>query len=61
MHVAMADEAVRIGPPPSQQSYLKGDTILSVAKETGAEKLPPFLINFVFRRGGYSPRIRIPV
>ena len=40
MHVAMADEAVRIGPPPSQQSYLKGDTILSVAKETGAEKAP---------------------
>ena len=38
MHVAMADQAVRIGPPPSQQSYLKGDTILSVAKETGAEK-----------------------
>ena len=22
MHVAMADEAIRIGPPPSQQSYL---------------------------------------
>ena len=38
MHVAMADQAVRIGPPPSQQSYLKGDTILGVAKETGAEK-----------------------
>ena len=35
MHVAMADQAVRIGPPPSQQSYLKGDTILSVARETG--------------------------
>lgn len=41
MHVAMADQAVRIGPPPSQQSYLKGDTILGVAKETGAEAIHP--------------------
>merc|ERR1712117_67047 len=32
---------VRIGPPPSQQSYLKGDTILSVARETGAEAIHP--------------------
>ena len=40
MHVAMADQAVRIGPPPSQQSYLKGDTILSVARETGDGKTP---------------------
>ena len=30
MHVAMADEAVRIGPAASQQSYLRGDTILKV-------------------------------
>ena len=46
MHVAMADEAVRIGPPPSQQSYLKGDTILSVAKETGAGKAPTIFDQF---------------
>ena len=39
MHVAMADQAVRIGPPPSQQSYLKGDTILSVARETGTAEI----------------------
>lgn len=41
MHVAMADEAVRIGPPPSQESYLKADTILAVAKATGAEAIHP--------------------
>jgi len=41
MHVAMADEAVRIGPPPSQQSYLLKDTILEVAKQTGAEAIHP--------------------
>merc|ERR1719228_3220915 len=33
LHVSMADTAVRIGPPPSQQSYLLQDTILEVAKE----------------------------
>jgi len=41
MHVAMADEAVRIGPPPSQQSYLLGDTILGVAKTTGSSAIHP--------------------
>jgi len=41
MHVAMADEAIRIGPPPSQQSYLLKDTILEVAKLTGAEAIHP--------------------
>jgi len=41
MHVAMADEAIRIGPPPSQQSYLLKDTILEVAKQTGAEAIHP--------------------
>ena len=29
-HVAMADEAYLIGPPPSQQSYLRQDKILEV-------------------------------
>jgi len=41
MHVAMADEAVRIGPAPSQQSYLKGDHILKVAQETGSDAIHP--------------------
>lgn len=40
-HVKMADEAVLIGPAPSAESYLKGDTILKVAKETGAEAIHP--------------------
>ena len=39
--VTMADEAVCIGPPPSNQSYLKGDRIIEVAKETGAEGIHP--------------------
>jgi len=41
MHVSMADEAVRIGPPPSQQSYLLKDKILQVAKITGSQAIHP--------------------
>ena len=40
-HVAMADEAVRIGPPPSAESYLRGDAIIAAAKGTGAEAVHP--------------------
>jgi acetyl-CoA carboxylase biotin carboxylase subunit len=41
LHVAMADEAVRIGPSPARESYLKADAILAAAKETGAEAIHP--------------------
>jgi acetyl/propionyl-CoA carboxylase alpha subunit len=36
MFVREADEAYRIGPPPSKDSYLKMDTILEVVKRSGA-------------------------
>ncbi|TMS20438.1 Methylcrotonoyl-CoA carboxylase subunit alpha, mitochondrial [Larimichthys crocea] len=36
MHVAMADEAYHIGPPPSQQSYLSMEKVLEVAKKSGS-------------------------
>ncbi len=40
-HVVMADEAVAIGPPPSNMSYLKADSIIAAAKATGAEAIHP--------------------
>ncbi len=40
-HVAAADRAVRIGPAPPQDSYLKIDAILAAAKATGAEAVHP--------------------
>src|ERR1043166_8811600 len=40
-HVREADEAVRLGPPPSSESYLKGDLIIAAAKQTGAEAIHP--------------------
>jgi len=36
MFVKEADEAYRIGAPPSKDSYLKMDTILEVVKRSGA-------------------------
>ena len=41
VHVAMADEAVRIGPPPSAESYLVIDALLAAIKETGADAVHP--------------------
>ncbi len=41
LHVEMADEAVRIGPPPAPESYLRADALLAVAAETGADAIHP--------------------
>jgi acetyl-CoA carboxylase biotin carboxylase subunit len=41
LHVRMAMEAIRIGPPPSSESYLRIDRILDAARETGAEAIHP--------------------
>jgi propionyl-CoA carboxylase alpha chain len=40
-HVRMADEAVRLGPPPASESYLDADLIVAACKETGAEAVHP--------------------
>ena len=40
-HVLMADEAVRLGPAPAAESYLKAELILLAAKETGADAIHP--------------------
>jgi 3-methylcrotonyl-CoA carboxylase alpha subunit len=40
-HVADADEAVLIGPPPARESYLRADAILAAARQTGAEAIHP--------------------
>jgi geranyl-CoA carboxylase alpha subunit len=40
-HVALADEAVCIGPAPASESYLAIDRILEACKRTGADALHP--------------------
>ncbi|MBK6483367.1 MAG: acetyl-CoA carboxylase biotin carboxylase subunit [Chitinophagaceae bacterium] len=41
LHVRYADEAVCIGPPPSSQSYLRGDRILEVCKQLKVDAIHP--------------------
>jgi acetyl-CoA carboxylase biotin carboxylase subunit len=40
-HVQLADEAVRIGPPPALESYLAIDKVLFAAERTGADAIHP--------------------
>ncbi|NBU89504.1 MAG: acetyl-CoA carboxylase biotin carboxylase subunit, partial [Betaproteobacteria bacterium] len=40
-HVALADEAVLLGPAPSRESYLVADKILAAARQTGAQAIHP--------------------
>ncbi|MEO1638159.1 MAG: acetyl/propionyl/methylcrotonyl-CoA carboxylase subunit alpha [Pseudomonadota bacterium] len=41
LHVKMADEAVHIGPPPANQSYIVIDKVMQAIKDTGAEAVHP--------------------
>ena len=41
LHVREADEAVRIGPPPSAESYLQAERIVEACRRTGAEAVHP--------------------
>jgi propionyl-CoA carboxylase alpha chain len=41
LHVQMADEAVRIGPPPANESYIVIDKVMQAIRQTGAEAVHP--------------------
>jgi acetyl-CoA carboxylase biotin carboxylase subunit len=41
LHVSYADEAYRLGPPAAAESYLRGDLILDVARQAGADAIHP--------------------
>ena len=41
LHVRLADEAVRIGPPPAHESYLNIERILKAARDSGADAIHP--------------------
>jgi acetyl-CoA carboxylase biotin carboxylase subunit len=56
-HVREADEAVRIGPPPSRDSYLIGDNIIAVAKAHGADAIHPGY-GFLSERAWFARAVR---
>jgi geranyl-CoA carboxylase alpha subunit len=41
LHVKQADDAVRIGPAPAGESYLRGDAIIAAARSIGAQAIHP--------------------
>jgi acetyl-CoA carboxylase biotin carboxylase subunit len=41
LHVLHADEAYRLGPAPSTESYLRGERILAIARQCGADAIHP--------------------
>jgi urea carboxylase len=41
LHTQLADESFLIGPAPAAQSYLNGDKLIELAKQTGAEGIHP--------------------
>src|SRR6202041_3433067 len=41
LHVLHADEAYRLGPAPAPASYLRGDLILEIARQAGADAVHP--------------------
>ena len=53
LHVLMADEAVCIGPAPASESYLVGERIIAVARETGAGAIHPGY-GFLSENGAFS-------
>jgi len=56
-HVREAGEAVRIGPPPSSESYLLGKVIIEAAKRVGADAIHPGY-GFLSERDWFARAVR---
>lgn len=57
LHVLYADEAICIGPAPSNQSYLVGQKIIDACKVTGAEAIHPGY-GFLSENAGFARLVK---
>jgi acetyl-CoA carboxylase, biotin carboxylase subunit len=55
--VKYADEAVCVGPPPSSQSYLQGDKIISICKDLGVDGIHPGY-GFLSENADFARKVR---
>ena len=56
-HVRYADEAVCVGPPPSKDSYLRGDKIIAICEELGVDAIHPGY-GFLSENAGFARAVR---
>src|SRR4051812_12217708 len=57
LHVRYADEAVHIGPSPSNQSYLVSDKIIDACVQTGAQAIHPGY-GFLSENAAFARQVR---
>ncbi len=55
--VLAADEAIRVGPPPSSESYLRGELLIEVAQRVGAQAIHPGY-GFLSERAWFARAVR---
>ena len=57
LHVQLADEAVCIGPPPANQSYLNMDAVIKAAFDTGCDAIHPGY-GFLSEKHEFNQKVR---